>query len=114
MPIIPGQDPKEAYDVIPMVERPRGTARPMVDRDLQRHSRPALRANPARPGRALRDRSGLSLEPRPYKAARSMMNDCPRCLGSHWVCEAHPERPWEGEYACGCGAPRMPCPLQRK
>jgi hypothetical protein len=40
-----------------------------------------------------------------------MMNDCPRCLGSHWVCEAHPERPWEGEYACGCGAPGMPCPL---
>ena len=65
----------------------------MVDRDLQRHSRPPLRANPARdPSRALRDRSGLSLNPRPYKAARSMMNDCPRCLGSHWVCEAHPER----------------------
>jgi hypothetical protein len=24
MPIIPGQDPNEAYDVIPMVEHPRG------------------------------------------------------------------------------------------
>ena len=65
MPIIPGQDPNEAYDVIPMVERPRG--RPMVDRDLQRHSRPPLRANPARPSRALRDRSGLSLNLVPTK-----------------------------------------------
>jgi hypothetical protein len=21
---------------------------------------------------------------------------CPRCYDTRWVCEAHPERPWEG------------------
>jgi hypothetical protein len=29
---------------------------------------------------------------------------CERCDGCRWVCEAHPERPWEGPCACGCGA----------
>jgi len=35
----------------------------------------------------------------------------PALLGTRWVCEAHPHQPWEGEYACGCGAPGKPCPL---
>ena len=40
-----------------------------------------------------------------------MTDKCQRCFGCHWVCEAHPHIAWEGEYACGCGAPGMPCPL---
>ena len=36
---------------------------------------------------------------------------CWRCDGSRWVCESHPKRPWEGEQACGCGAPGVSCPL---
>jgi hypothetical protein len=37
---------------------------------------------------------------------------CPRCYDTRWVCEAHPERPWEGgPRACGCGAPGEPCPI---
>ena len=32
---------------------------------------------------------------------------CIRCLD---ICEAHDDRPWNGEEACGCGAPGMPCP----
>jgi hypothetical protein len=36
---------------------------------------------------------------------------CARCDGCRWVCEAHPERPWEGQTACGCGAPGEPCPV---
>jgi hypothetical protein len=34
---------------------------------------------------------------------------CWRCDGCLWVCEAHPERPWEGPLACGCGAAGSPC-----
>jgi hypothetical protein len=39
------------------------------------------------------------------------MMTCWRCDGCRWVCEAHPERPWEGPLACGCGAPGEPCPI---
>jgi hypothetical protein len=35
---------------------------------------------------------------------------CTRCCDTYWVCEAHDDRPWDGEKACGCGAPGMPCP----
>ncbi len=31
------------------------------------------------------------------------MADCPRCDDYRWVCENHPERPWEGPRACACG-----------
>jgi hypothetical protein len=36
---------------------------------------------------------------------------CWRCDGTLWVCENHPECPWEGEHACGCGGAGMPCPI---
>jgi hypothetical protein len=26
------------------------------------------------------------------------------------MCESHPDRPWEGEHACTCGAAGAPCP----
>ena len=35
---------------------------------------------------------------------------CPVCKGCRWVCENHPDRPWEGEHACGCGGAGAPCP----
>jgi hypothetical protein len=35
---------------------------------------------------------------------------CARCRDTYWVCEAHDDRPWDGEHACGCGAAGMPCP----
>jgi hypothetical protein len=35
---------------------------------------------------------------------------CARCQDTFWVCERHDDRPWDGEKACGCGAPGMPCP----
>jgi hypothetical protein len=28
---------------------------------------------------------------------------CLLCEDCGWVCEAHPDRPWEGEHACRCG-----------
>jgi hypothetical protein len=28
---------------------------------------------------------------------------CTRCRGTRWVCERHPDRPWDGEHRCGCG-----------
>ena len=31
-----------------------------------------------------------------------------------WVCKAHPDRPWVGEDACGCGAAGAPCPICNK
>jgi hypothetical protein len=35
---------------------------------------------------------------------------CPLCEDSGWVCENHPQEPWEGKNACGCGAAGAPCP----
>jgi hypothetical protein len=35
---------------------------------------------------------------------------CSLCEDFGWVCENHPERPWEGKHACICGAARVPCP----
>jgi hypothetical protein len=34
---------------------------------------------------------------------------CARCEGTHWVCESHPDRPWDGPKACGCGGAGDPC-----
>jgi hypothetical protein len=34
---------------------------------------------------------------------------CTCCRDTGWVCEAHDDRPWHGEGACGCGEPGMPC-----
>jgi hypothetical protein len=35
---------------------------------------------------------------------------CALCEGCGWVCENHPDRPWEGKDACTCGGAGMPCP----
>jgi hypothetical protein len=35
---------------------------------------------------------------------------CALCEDCGWVCESHPDRPWEGEHACTCGAAGAPCP----
>jgi hypothetical protein len=39
---------------------------------------------------------------------------CPRCDDTGWVCENHPDRPWEGERACQCGGAGAPCPDCKK
>jgi hypothetical protein len=38
-----------------------------------------------------------------------MTVQCRHCDDTGWVCEAHPDRPHEGEHACSCGAAGMPC-----
>jgi hypothetical protein len=38
------------------------------------------------------------------------MRWCARCENCRWVCENHPDRPWEGKRACQCGA-GAPCPI---
>jgi hypothetical protein len=35
---------------------------------------------------------------------------CWLCEDCGWVCEAHPDKPWEGEEACTCGDIGAPCP----
>lgn len=35
---------------------------------------------------------------------------CTCCDGTGWVCEDHPDQPWEGPHACSCGAAGAPCP----
>jgi hypothetical protein len=35
---------------------------------------------------------------------------CPQCEDTGWVCEDHPDTPWDGDHACSCGAAGMPCP----
>jgi len=45
--------------------------------------------------------AGNDTQPRPA---------CPRCDSTGWVCEAHPDQPWENSpMACGCGATGEPC-----
>jgi hypothetical protein len=39
------------------------------------------------------------------------MIKCTLCKDIGWVCERHADRPWDGERACGCGAPGAPCPV---
>jgi hypothetical protein len=39
-----------------------------------------------------------------------MTRTCHVCKGTYWVCESHPAMPWDGPFACGCGAAGMPCP----
>jgi hypothetical protein len=34
--------------------------------------------------------------------------NCLLCEDCGWVCEGHPDRPWEGEHACNCGSAGMP------
>ena len=37
--------------------------------------------------------------------------ECKNCDSTGWVCEAHPDHPWEDTpLKCGCGAPGAPCP----
>jgi hypothetical protein len=38
----------------------------------------------------------------------AMDEKCALCLGLGWVCENHPDRPWDDERGCTCGA-GMPC-----
>ncbi|WP_025036151.1 hypothetical protein [Bradyrhizobium sp. DOA9] len=35
---------------------------------------------------------------------------CTRCDDTNWVCENHPDRPWDGPKACGCGGAGALCP----
>jgi hypothetical protein len=35
---------------------------------------------------------------------------CSLCEDCGWVCESHPDRPWEGEHACTCSGAGEPCP----
>ena len=35
---------------------------------------------------------------------------CVHCEHTGWVCENHPDAPWDGEQACICGGAGMPCP----
>jgi hypothetical protein len=35
---------------------------------------------------------------------------CAICEDCGWVCEDHPDAPWDGKHACTCGAAGMPCP----
>lgn len=37
-----------------------------------------------------------------------MKKDCPICYGLGWVCENHPDKAWDKDLGCECGA-GMPC-----
>lgn len=41
---------------------------------------------------------------------RSQTVPCSNCDDTGWVCEAHPDKPWDGSpRKCGCGQPGAPC-----
>src|SRR6478752_1743148 len=35
---------------------------------------------------------------------------CLVCEDCGWVCENHPDQPWQGPHACACGGAGAPCP----
>ena len=39
---------------------------------------------------------------------------CLVCESTGWVCETHPDQPWDGPHACNCGAAGAPCPVCNK
>jgi hypothetical protein len=39
------------------------------------------------------------------------MINCLRCEDTGWVCENHPNQPWQGPHACTCGGAGAPCPV---
>ncbi len=41
----------------------------------------------------------------PHQSAK-----CQTCDDYRWVCENHPDNPWEGNRACECGGAGAPCP----
>ena len=43
------------------------------------------------------------------RQGRSVMK-CSLCEDTGWVCENHPDQPWEGPHACACGGAGAPCP----
>jgi hypothetical protein len=36
---------------------------------------------------------------------------CALCEDCGWVCESHPDQPWEGKDACTCGGGRYAMPV---
>jgi hypothetical protein len=42
-----------------------------------------------------------------------MDTECTTCHGARWVCEEHPDKPWDGASAapeaCHCGGAGAPC-----
>jgi hypothetical protein len=44
------------------------------------------------------------------KIASMLLTKCSRCEGDGWICVQHPEHPWNGPGACGCGRAGVPCP----
>jgi hypothetical protein len=55
------------------------------------------------------ERGELLPSQKPNTGAVRLMK-CALCEDCGWVCENHPEPPWEGEHACTCGGAGMPCP----
>src|SRR5207248_124725 len=45
-------------------------------------------------------------------------SECEVCGGARWVCEDHPDKPWDGasdrEDACHCGGAGMPCLVRNR
>ena len=41
------------------------------------------------------------------------MVKCQRCRVVRWVCENHPDKPWDRDHEQICGGAGMPCPVQR-
>lgn len=58
-------------------------------------------------GQILDHLHGKQIEEEPPGA---LMTACKTCDDVGWVCEAHPDLPWDGPRACPCGAAGAPCP----
>src|ERR1700761_8881721 len=77
-----------------------------------------------RSGKSVRPKQHLTSTTGPLRPAcsrpdRSRVGDnamtalkCSLCDDSGWVCESHPQEPWDGSHACGCGGSGTPCQLQ--
>src|SRR5262249_30991492 len=102
----------------PRADGARSARHPLGARRIKRPDPAESRLYQIRSRRRAAAASGLVGNPDRLRAVSwghvFVMDKCPRCDGSRWVCEAHEDRPWEGAdspRAYKCGGAGMPCGL---
>jgi hypothetical protein len=80
--------------------------------EVERLSTPGARPNPNPKPACGRPGGHHTVPPARGRFDEDCTSFCAHCADTRWVCEAHPDRPWEDSpRSCYCGAPGEPCPI---
>ena len=84
--------------------------RPRRPDDVRPHWRYAsLKPPPRSPVQSQSERPALG-SAQAEERSMTVFAKCALCEDCGWVCENHPDRPWDGKHACNCGGAGAPCP----